>query len=407
MRVLQWLAEDRVDSEAAADRPVIEAISQIGHDLIRVLPSSSDADPARPIRETAGVRRLSWHPGQIRWFEGGEVDAICEAHRGRGIDLVWIRGRAAWWAGLRSARRLDAPCWIELGSLPEATALRHPPRDVDLILTVATPAEAECLGARLRDRLLLDADGAPLIVPPAIAPPREDRATTGGGGIANGTKVVLVHPGRRPNADCIRTLAAVIESVRDRIESGSGHDGSSEAVVFLEDPLGDRKAVRRVLRRIRPEAPDGGGGEASCRHGGIVRIPPLGRCRGALGDGDVLIAPQPLLRQRPAVVEAVANGAIFASPRDPELESWFTGGPGAIELPQRERRAERAAALEDLFSVLESPARRGEFRSAMTRQLGPLLDPNHRRTAVLTALERVSGPHQAAAFTPARRIDIP
>lgn len=417
MRILEWIAEDRVDSEAAADRAVIAAIAESGHEEIRVLPSRSESDPARPVRETAGVRRLPWNPRQARWYEAGEVDAICASSRGRGIDLVWARGRDAWRAATRAAARLEAPLWIELGSIVEAAALSRPPRGVDLLLTVASAAEMDCLPVPLRDRLVTDVKGEPLLVPPAISePPERGRLGVSASGPTPSCKIVLAHPGRRPNAHGQRLLRTVIERVharnRDRRHaSANGLSGDPPIEVFLEDPLGDRPAIRRLLRRLGVDVPTpdvldvpktGQTSDKAARIADerIVRIPPLGRCRGVLGEGDALIAIQPLLRQRPAVIEALAAGAVFASPTDPELASWFGGDAGGIDLPLGGNALDRETAVDALLDAVEDDARRRNHAAAMRRRLAPLLTPRTRVDAVAEVLSRVSAPHQIKFFHP-------
>jgi len=427
MRILEWMSEDRVDSEAAADLPVIEAIADAGHESIRILPSSSEGDPAKPIRETAGVRRLPWNPARAAWFESGEIDAICSFHRGRGIDLVWARGRGAWRAAIRAAIRLEAPLWIELGSIMEASSLPRVPRGTDLLLTVASHAEAECLKADLRDRLLRTANGDPLLVPPAISIIPGPRHTARSEAMA---KIVIANPGRRPTAACLRLLETVISTVITRVQrrppdlqgpdhqapdqldpdhEAHQHDPRSDLPqhrphrpleVFLEDPLGEHPSVQRLLRRLGVDLPGTRDRGETARRASVVRIPPLGRCRGVLGDGDALIAPQPLLRQRPAVLEAVAAGTLFASPPDPELEPWFSEGRGGVELPLRGDAARRSVGIETVLDALNDPEQRRILAGDAIHGLGALLDPRTRVAGVHSALGRVVGPHHIEFFVP-------
>jgi len=400
VRVLEWIAQDRVDAEAAADRPVIEALHEAGHESMRILPTSSEGDPAQPIRETAGLRRLPWTPHRAAWFEGGEVDAICEFHRGRGIDLVWARGRSAWSAAIRAAARLEAPLWIELGSIVEAGALARIPRNVDVLLTVATSAETEHLRGGLASRLLLTAEGGPLIVPPAMAAPRRHAD----GARDRRSKIVIVNPGRRPNAAAVHLVGTLIERVQAwnrHLHSASPRDGTNAALVeiFIEDPLAGRPAIRRLLARLDADVPTPRNLEEATPSKRVVRVPPLGRCRGAIGEGDAVVAPQALLRQRPAVIEAVAAGAIFVSPRDPELADWFGNGVGGLELPRPGHDADSGAVIDELLETLATPGRRHGAAEA-TRRLGTLLDPATRTNAVRETFERVSGPHRIAFFLP-------
>ncbi|MHC4868257.1 MAG: hypothetical protein ACYTE2_00995, partial [Planctomycetota bacterium] len=78
---------------------------------------------------------------------------------------------------------------------------------------------------------------------------------------------------------------------RDRRHaSANGLSGDPPIEVFLEDPLGDRPAIRRLLRRLGADVPTPDvldvpkTGQTSDKAAGIaderiVRIPPLGRCR--------------------------------------------------------------------------------------------------------------------------------
>lgn len=421
MRVLEWIAEDRVDSEAVADRSVIEAIADAGHESIRILPATSEGDPARPTRETAGLRRLRWNPAQAGWYEAAEVDGICESNRGRGIDLVWARGRSAWRAARRAAVRLDAPLWIELGSIEEAAALSSVPRGVDLLLTVASSAEVEHLRPAVRDHLLRNladpplADtppaDTPLIVPPAIAAPARRAIVEDAEDAERAARIVVANTGRRLGSAGVRLIATLIERVlawnvaapdpgiatvempRRRVE------------LYLEDPLAERVAVRRLLARFGVGVPSAAGprqsaersdASAPCSNNRVVRIPPLGRCRGTLGDGDLVFAPQPLLRHRPAVVEAIAAGALFASPPDPELASWFGDGRGGIPLPTRGSGPSRAAAVDEMLQTLASPESRRTLHARASAGLAPMLDPTTRIEAVLSAMARVASPHKLA-----------
>jgi len=427
MRVLEWISADRVDAEAIADVPVIEAIAAAGHEEIRILPLESEADPARPIRETAGIRRLPWDPRQAFWYEAGEVDAIVRAHRGKGIDLVWARGRTAWRAAARAARRLQAPLWIELGSLDEAASLRRVPRGVDLLLTVATDAEADRLQRGLAGRLLQDADGRHLKVPPAIGASSPRPA---GPDSEDLHRIVIVDPGRPPTRSGLRFAETLLEEILQRpprsepppsepspstpsdepssvpLPSGSTDGASSDASgsgafggdprfeIFIEEPLGDRASIRRLLARLADrERSTSPSRPPVVPHAGVVRIPPLGRCRGVLGDGDLLVAPRPLHRLRPAVVEALGASTLLASPPDPELDDWLGDGEAGILVTPRSDSATRRREAIELLDILRRPDRRRAITQTARDRLAPLLDPTTRVRGVLEAIERVAEPH--------------
>ena len=176
MRLLEWIDEERRDSEAIGDAPILEGLIGDGHRVVRLVAGGADVDPsASTTPESAALRRLAWR-SPSRWSESAAIREVCLAIEGRGLDAVWARGRDIWSPAIAIAARCSVPIWLEIGSAEEAAAARTLRGLADFVVTVPCPSFATLLPARVRGHLLSverrdagsDSGRVPLAVPPPL-----------------------------------------------------------------------------------------------------------------------------------------------------------------------------------------------------------------------------------------------
>lgn len=377
MRLLEWIDEERRDSESIGDAPILEGLLADGHRLVRVVAGGETDPTASRVSDNASLRRLDWK-APSRWGEAAAVRSICQSIEGRGIDAVWARGRGVWSPAIAAAAHFSVPIWLEIGSADEAAAARSLRSLADFLVTVPCPSFATLLHPRVRSHLLsvesrepgAESGRVPLAVPPPIelaprvADPRRDAVESDG---ALPARAVVVLAGTPP----IRELPAL-----DRVLTSLARlakDPSLRFELFLEEPLGDLKSVPRRLASL-------GLAERA------TRLPRLARCRGVLGGESILASPAPLGRLEPSVVEAMARGGRFVGVSGPAVRGWFVDGRDGRLLGSRADRSQWETALRD---ALSSPIATGPPAGVQRWLL-----PGARLEAIRSVLRRLEGPLQ-------------
>lgn len=374
MRLLEWIDQERRDSESIGDTPVLEGLIADGHRIVRVVASDEEDPTAARLPESASLRRLTWS-SPSRWGEAAAIRTICQAIEARGIDAIWVRGRGVWSPAIAAAERMSVPIWLEIGSADEAAASRSLRSLADFLVTVPCPSFATLLHPRIRDHLLrveqrepgTESGRVPLAVPPPIELPtrlRGEAAERSAAGMARAVVVLAGLSTTRPRPSLDRLLGSL---------SRLAEDPSLSFELFLEEPLGDLKSMPRRLASL---------GLAER----VTRLPPLSRCRGVLGGESIIASPAPLARLEPSLVEAMARGARFVGVSGPALRGWFVDGRDGRLLGSRTDRQHWESALRD---AMASPT-----SIDPTEGVRRWLVPDARLKAVRSVLRRLEGPLQ-------------
>ena len=369
MRILEWIDQDRFDSESLADAATLAALLEDGHRILRVLPTNSGGDPTEAtLPSSRSLRRFEW-AGASRWRERGEVARLCDRFEESTVDVVWLRGRGVWSPGRRAASMLSTGCWIELGSLQEATATRSLRGGDDLVLSVPVPSFSTSLPAEIRRRVahVEPPTGSaperggrtPLSVPPPLQPPMPITASTN----TDGPFPMVVLSGGRSASDrgrdrCLAAIAAIARK----------NPGAFE--VFLEDPIVEVPGVRKLLATsgLQPV---------------VTAIPSIRRCRGMLAQPAILVVPTPVGRLEPAVLEAVSRGARVVATADPAQRDWLGDRQRGVVVPPRASAGRWESALVEAMASPPQPA---------PPMIERWLDPALRIEAVRSVLRRFEGP---------------
>lgn len=386
MRLLEWIDEERRDSEAIGDAPILEGLIGDGHRMVRLVAGGADVDPTvSAIPESAALRRLAWR-SPSRWSESAAIRAVGHAIEGRGLDAVWARGRAIWSPAIAIAARCSVPIWLEIGSAEEAAAARTLRGLRDFLVTVPCPSFATLLPARVRGHLpsvdRRDAGSEPGRVPLAVPPPLLLAPSTARvrehGGSDDSTspraRAVVLLAGaapRRPPQGLDRVLASLA-----RIST----DPTLPFELFLEERAGELAPMPRRLASL---------GLADR----VTRLPPLSQCRGVLGGEAILVSPEPLGRLEPSLIEAMARGSRFVGVSGPALRGWFVDGRDGRLLAARSDRSQWEAALRDAIAAPTT----GDAPAGVHRWLAR----GARLEAVRSVLRRLEGPLQGRFTTSA------
>lgn len=379
MRLLEWIDEERRDSEAIGDAPILEGLIGDGHRVVRLVAGGADVDPsASTIPESAALRRLAWS-SPSRWSESAAIREVCLAIEGRGLDAVWARGRDIWSPAIAIAARCSVPIWLEIGSAEEAAAARTLRGLADFVVTVPCPSFATLLPARVRGHLLSverrdagsDSGRVPLAVPPPLLFASHATGAREHAGSDDSTspqaRAVILLAGtapRRPPQVLDRVLASLA-----RIAT----DATLPFELFLEERADELAPMPRRLASL---------GLADR----VTRLPPLSQCRGVLGGEAILVSPAPLGRLEPSLIEAMARGSRFVGVSGPALRGWFVDGRDGRLLAARSDRSQWEASLRDAISAPTA----GQTPAGVHRWLAR----GARLEAVRSVLRRLEGPLQ-------------
>lgn len=370
MQVLECIDRARLLSEGPGDATVLAALLDRGIAWTRVLPCDPGDDPSsRELPDTPRLRRLQANFSLPRWLLPGERLRIARRAASDGVGLVWIRGLEAWEFARPLASELGVPAVIEIGSAAEAVRSRRF-RDASASTLALTVAGAGLLGLLHRGR------SAPL-VPPAIVPPTipaaapgaaaadasAESAATGPAMAVSAAIAVLAGPRGTHNASHLAAIRAIGDALRESPTSAA-------TSILLETPLLEHPTIRRTIRAA---------GLASR----VSTMPSLCHCRSILAEAAAVVAPLPLGRPEPALLEAVAAGAVVVTAADPAAD-WIEDRRSAFVVAPPRRRGAWAKAIAAALTLRDGPGERlAAWRRGCREAVADLTDPSHRIAAML------------------------
>jgi hypothetical protein len=369
MQVLECIDRARLRSEGPGDAAVLAPLLERGIAWTRVLPCDPGDDPSlRELPDTSRLRRLQADFSLPRWLLPGERLRIARHAASEGVGLVWIRGLAAWEFARPLAAELEVPAVIEIGSAAEAKRARRF-RGIaasTLALTVAGPGLLP----------MLHRGRATPLLPPAVVPPRPDassataEASAAAAADGDGRAIaVLAGPGGSHGASHLAAIRAIAEVLRGASAAAAGE----ATAILLEPPLLEHASIRHALR-------------ASSLASRASSMPPLWHARSLLAETAAVVLPMPLGRPEPAMLEAVAAGAVVVTVADPAAD-WIDDRRSAFVVASPRRRGGWAKAI---AAALELRQDRGDGSEALRTwrrnsrdAVADLVDPSHRIAAML------------------------
>lgn len=345
---LLLLDSERLRCEHAQISRLVVALTADGWRMHVALPEKPFGDD-HPADRPIGLEEPIRFPQRTApWLREDRLRAIAERFERTTPDLIWAAGREVWPLGTSLAQRLERPLLVHLDGLAEARGLKRFAKHAPVAGVIAPSTQLVELVQTTVPQAYCQ------LVAPGIAIAQRDqrlREHAEDGPLA----ITILGPGS-PASD-YRAMLGALSALRD---TGAGFRCA------LEIPRRSDTKLWRLLRRYDLA-------ELTTCLGEVARL------RRLVSATDLLLRPAPENRARPAVLEAMAEGAVVVSVAEPWLDTFNSdNGVGIVEEPTQ---------------------------AAWIAQLEPLLlDGNHRREMGERARATIISSHRSSDRAEAVRL---